>query len=47
MPYKGEETSVVIVLPYQIDGLDSLIDKLKDTGAFSNSKPQMVVIILN
>ncbi|CAB3243948.1 unnamed protein product [Arctia plantaginis] len=41
MSYEGGETSFVIVLPKQYDGIESLIEKLKDPAAFSKARSNM------
>ncbi|XP_075970412.1 antichymotrypsin-2-like [Anticarsia gemmatalis] len=41
MQYEGGETSFVVVLPNQYDGIDSLIEKLKDPAAFTKGLTTM------
>ncbi|CAB3243946.1 unnamed protein product [Arctia plantaginis] len=41
MPYEGGETSFVVVLPKQNDGIESLIEKLKDPAAFPKARSTM------
>lgn len=44
MSYEGGETSFVIVLPKQNDGIRSLIDKLKDPAAFPKARNDMNIV---
>ncbi|XP_075970415.1 antichymotrypsin-2-like [Anticarsia gemmatalis] len=41
MQYEGGETSFVVVLPNQYDGIDALIEKLKDPAAFTKGLTTM------
>lgn len=41
MSYEGGETSFVVVLPRQNDGIGSLIEKLKDPTAFPKARSNM------
>ncbi|CAB3243944.1 unnamed protein product [Arctia plantaginis] len=41
MPYEGGETSFVVVLPKQNDGIESLIEKLKDPAALPKALSTM------
>lgn len=41
LPYKGGETSLLIVLPNSIDGIHSLVEKLKDPSALNKAVGEM------
>ncbi|XP_075970393.1 alaserpin-like isoform X2 [Anticarsia gemmatalis] len=41
LPYVGEETSFVVVLPDEVDGVDALIKKLEDPAAFTRGLQTM------
>ncbi|XP_075970391.1 alaserpin-like isoform X2 [Anticarsia gemmatalis] len=41
MPYEGDETSFVVILPNKYDGIDSLIEKLRDPAAFTKGLETM------
>lgn len=41
MPYIGGESSFVVVLPKQKDGIKSLIEKLKDPAVFPQARSTM------
>lgn len=44
LSYEGGDTSFVVVLPKQNDGIDSLIEKLKDPAAFPNARGNMYTV---
>ncbi|XP_021200827.3 serine protease inhibitor 3/4 isoform X1 [Helicoverpa armigera] len=41
MPYEGDKSSLLIVLPNEIDGLDSLLNKLKDPAVLRKAVDSM------
>ncbi|XP_075970387.1 antichymotrypsin-2-like isoform X2 [Anticarsia gemmatalis] len=41
LPYVGDETSFVVVLPDEVDGVDALIKKLEDPAAFTRGLQTM------
>uniref|UniRef100_Q5MGH0-2 Isoform 2 of Serine protease inhibitor 3/4 n=1 Tax=Lonomia obliqua TaxID=304329 RepID=Q5MGH0-2 len=41
MPYEGDETSLVIVLPNTVDGIHNLLEKLKDPKVLSRVEKDM------
>ncbi|XP_075970394.1 antichymotrypsin-2-like isoform X1 [Anticarsia gemmatalis] len=41
MPYEGDEASFVVILPNKYDGIDSLIEKLRDPAAFTKGLETM------
>lgn len=41
LPYEGDETSLVIALPNQVDGINTLIEKLSDPAALNKALESM------
>lgn len=41
MPYDGEQSSLLIILPNEIDGLAALEEKLKDPNALNKAAEKM------
>lgn len=44
LPYEGDETSFLVVLPNEIDGLESLQEKLKDPAALEKAVQEMFFV---
>lgn len=41
LPYEGEQSSLLIVLPNEVDGITALVDKLKDPTALKKASENM------
>lgn len=41
LPYEGDESSFLIVLPNEIDGLPALLEKLKDPAVLAKAVAEM------
>lgn len=47
MPYEGNDTSLVVILPKKIDGIDDLVQKLSDSAALNKALDNMYVQEVN
>lgn len=41
LPYVGNEASLIVILPKEVDGIDALVEKLKDPSALESATSKM------
>ncbi|XP_026328310.1 antichymotrypsin-2-like [Hyposmocoma kahamanoa] len=47
LPYSGLQASFIVILPKEVDGLDALVEKLKDPSALTSATSKMSTFTVN